>query len=271
MRWSAVLQLINGVRAHGGVAGSSIGRDIGGGDGSSSCVVFLEPETEFQAVVQRLILPRDVLVGIQEGPHVMAAQLPSRIRAQIACRVLHGHHVSAGLVSAVVAAANRRSIGVLESSKTGAERRRCDGANAEVITLGADGKDCDFGCSLGLVVRQCGRAAHGVDEVQQHVIGGIEGEVVGRGTLQSPSHDDGALVGGSVHSVRCDRDAGSELFSGILVGEFPLGNGGVGAGRTGGRLDHDRPRRILHLSGVEANPEPHVGRAGDVDGHEVVG
>ena len=41
MRWSAVLQLINGVRAHGGVAGSSIGRDIGGGDGSSSCVVFL--------------------------------------------------------------------------------------------------------------------------------------------------------------------------------------------------------------------------------------
>merc|ERR1711939_812849 len=69
-------------------------------------VIVLVPEPEFQMVRQRLICPRNVLICIQQGPHMMTGCLPSNIRADITCWIVLCEQVRAWLWSALVTKAN---------------------------------------------------------------------------------------------------------------------------------------------------------------------
>ena len=42
------------------------------------------PESELQRVLERLVRPRDLLVGVEQRPHVVARDLPARIGAHVA-------------------------------------------------------------------------------------------------------------------------------------------------------------------------------------------
>ena len=46
-------------------------------------VVFLDPEAELQGILKGPIRPWNGLIGIQEGPHVVACQLTTRVVAKV--------------------------------------------------------------------------------------------------------------------------------------------------------------------------------------------
>ena len=51
-------------------------------------IVLLKPESELQAVVEGLILPRNLLVCIEQRPHVVAGPLSAAVVTDVASRVL---------------------------------------------------------------------------------------------------------------------------------------------------------------------------------------
>ena len=67
-------------------------------------VVLLHPEAELDVVLQRLVRPRDLLVRVQQRPHVVAGDLATGVRADVARRILLVEHVGARLGRARVTA-----------------------------------------------------------------------------------------------------------------------------------------------------------------------
>ena len=127
-------------------------RDVFGCQVAASFVVLLEPEAELEAVVERLILPGDILVGVEQTPHVVAAQLPTNVGAQVASWVLHSQHVRPWFGRTRVAATHRGTVGVGQSALALAKCGRAHSANAQTVVCRGQRQQIDGRGGLVLVV-----------------------------------------------------------------------------------------------------------------------
>mmetsp|Transcript_13840 Transcript_13840/g.35585 ORF Transcript_13840/g.35585 Transcript_13840/m.35585 type:complete len:515 (+) Transcript_13840:203-1747(+) len=222
-------------------------------------LVLLEVDPELLVVPQRPVLPRHLLLGVEQQPRVMAGGKPAHVRPQIARRVALGQQVAPGLRRAAVTAKAHRLAGGKVLDLPSPLPKRVGGGAAD-----ADGTACRpqpdrvGPVRRGVVRAESGPLSDGRDDVDDEVCG-AEREVVCRGTHHTAGEHHSALAVGDRRGDHMDGVL--QHRPGEVVAKLSLRHGACS-------IDDHGVRVISHELCPKPDAKPHGGRPGERHRHE---
>mmetsp|Transcript_126973 Transcript_126973/g.290515 ORF Transcript_126973/g.290515 Transcript_126973/m.290515 type:complete len:309 (-) Transcript_126973:1025-1951(-) len=213
-------------------------------------VVLLEPKAKLETILDGLILPGNLLISVQKGPHMVTSNLAATVGPHITCRILLGQEVTARLRGTRVVKANL-GISINQLSLGLAKWRRSLSADAHrhVRWHQSNGPTGPVG-----VVRQRSLRSVRINKIQGCLLG-IERKHIPF-HLARNHHSPDVIHNGTGLDGKCCR----KELSGIMVGKVTLCDVAVA-------LDNDCPRSIRHSRRVESKPKPNIRRPRYADCH----
>mmetsp|Transcript_11907 Transcript_11907/g.30601 ORF Transcript_11907/g.30601 Transcript_11907/m.30601 type:complete len:305 (+) Transcript_11907:559-1473(+) len=224
-------------------------------------VVLLEVDPKLLVVHERLVLPRDVLLSVQQSPPMVARRKSSHVRAEIAGWIALRQQILPRLCRAAPGLESNRfaSREVLDHTGALPKRRGRERADAHVPVRSRCHRQC--GCSGSLVEGKDGSRAHSVNNLEGE-LSRVKAVVVFGGAVQRSGEDNGAGIAG--HDIRDHLDTTGQHSSGCVVTQLVLRHVSTAA------RNHNRVR-VWHEGCAKADAKPVGGRALDCNGRRVGG